>query len=74
MLRKTFSNSAALECYYRGEDLLWRASTNLELHEARRLLEEAVRLEPESPTGYAIAALSYWIEALSNSGEALSGM
>ncbi|MFQ5538889.1 MAG: tetratricopeptide repeat protein [Candidatus Binatia bacterium] len=65
LVRKTFTNSAALERYYRGEDLLWRATTKPELREAQRLLEEAIRLEPESPVGYATAALTYWLEVLS---------
>ena len=64
LVRKTFANPAALESYYRGEDLLWRATTKPEIGEAKHLLEEAIRLEPESPVGYASAALAYWIEVI----------
>ena len=65
LIRKTFTTPGALETYYRGENLLWQSTTKLELHEAQRLLEETIRLEPGSPVGYAVAAVAYWMDALS---------
>ncbi len=64
LVRKTFSDPRALESYARGEDLLWVATTKPEIREVQRLLEEAIRLEPASPAGYAVAAVAYWAEAL----------
>jgi tetratricopeptide (TPR) repeat protein len=43
---------------------LFRATTKPEFSEVRHLLEEAIQLEPESPVGYATAALAYWVEVL----------
>jgi TolB-like protein/Flp pilus assembly protein TadD len=65
IVRKALNNPRALESYYRGEDLLWRSTMKLEFREAQRLFEETVRLEPESPVGYAAGALTYWAEAIS---------
>ena len=64
LVRKTFKNPKALACYSRGEELLFRATTKPEFSEVRHLLEEAIQLEPESPVGYATAALAYWVEVL----------
>ena len=65
LVRRALKDPSALEHYYRGEDLLWRATMKLEFQEAQRLFEETIRLQPESPVGYAAASLTYWIEALS---------
>lgn len=65
LVRRALKDPSALEHYYRGEDLLWRATMKLEFQEAQRLFEETIRLQPESPVGYAAAALTYWVEALS---------
>lgn len=65
LVRRALKDPSALEHYFRGEDLLWRATMKLEFREAQRLFEETIRLEPESPVGYAAAALTYWVEALS---------
>lgn len=65
IVRKALNDPRALESYYRGEDLLWRSTMKLELREAQRLFEETVRLQPESPVGYAAGALSCWAEAIS---------
>ena len=62
LVRKTFSNPAALESYSQGEHQLWSATTKPEMDEAKRLLEESVRLEPDVATGYAATALAYLIE------------
>ena len=72
LVRRTFTSPAALETYYRGENTLWRSTSRLELHDAQRLLEETIRLEPKSSVGYAVAGLAYWMEALSNPGDAAS--
>jgi class 3 adenylate cyclase len=64
LVRKSFTNSKALESYARGEDLLWIATTKPEIREVQRLFEEAISLEPDSPTGYAVAAVAYWAEVL----------
>jgi len=64
LVRRTFKNPKALACYSRGEDLLFCATTKPEFNEVRHLLEEAIHLEPESPVGYATAALAQWVEVL----------
>ncbi len=69
IVRRVLKDPSALEHYYRGEDLLWRATMKLEFQEAQRLFEETIRLQPESPVGYAAAALTYWVEALSGLSE-----
>lgn len=62
LVRKAFKNPKALACYSHGEELLFRATSKPEFSEVRHLLEEAIQLEPESPVGYATAALAYWVE------------
>ncbi len=69
IVRSAVRNPAALDSYYHGELLLWNSTTNLELHEAQRLFEETIRLEPTSSVGYASAALAYWMEALSGQND-----
>ena len=66
LVRRALTDPVALENYYRGEELLWRSTMKLEFREARHLFEETIRLEPESPVGYAAGALTYWIEVLSD--------
>jgi tetratricopeptide (TPR) repeat protein len=61
-VRNALRNPAARESLYRAEDLLWSATSKLELKEAQRLAEDVIRLEPTSPVGYAEAALAYWAE------------
>jgi len=63
MVRNVFKNPAARECNYRGEEVLWRATTKPEIQEAQRLFEETIRLEPKASVGYSEAALAYWLEA-----------
>lgn len=65
LVRRAFKDPAALDSIYRGEELLWNASTKLEVREAQRLFEVAMRLEPTVSVGYAQAALAYWTEAIS---------
>ena len=68
-VRSSFKNSAARQSYYDGEALLWSAQSRLELRDAQRLLEDAIRLEPTCSVGYATAALAYWMETLGVPGE-----
>ena len=59
VLRKMLRNPAALESFYRGWQALF-GSKKEEIEEAQRLFEETIRLEPESPVGYTMAAWAYW--------------
>jgi len=59
VLRKALRTPAALECYYRGWQALF-GSTKEDTEEAQRMFEETMRLEPESPLGYAMAAWAHW--------------
>jgi tetratricopeptide (TPR) repeat protein len=54
-LRKTIKNPEALEYFYRGWQSLFGSKLE-DVKEARSLFEETIRLEPESPLGYALAA------------------
>lgn len=72
IVRRALKDPAALESYYRGEHLLWRATMKLELRDALYLFEETIRLEPKSPVGYAAGALTYWVEAISGLSDAPS--
>jgi adenylate cyclase len=65
LVRRSLRDPVALERYYQGEDLLWRSSMKLEFQQVQQMFEEIVRLEPESPVGYASGALAYWVEAIS---------
>lgn len=62
MIRKTLRNPEALESYYRGWQALF-SSTKEDIIEAQQMFEETIRLVPESPLGYAMAAWAYWLEA-----------
>ena len=62
-MRKALTKPAALEASYRGWYALYHGSSRQDVHEAQQLFEEVIRLEPESPLGYASAALAYWAEA-----------
>lgn len=59
VLRKMLRNPAALESFYRGWQALF-GSKKEEIEEAQRLFEETMRLEPESPVGYTMAAWAHW--------------
>jgi len=58
-VRQTFKSSAALELYYRGWNALF-ASSKEEIITAQQMFEETIRLEPESPLGYALGAWAHW--------------
>jgi adenylate cyclase len=59
VLRRHIRNRDALESYYRGWQSFMKGSPD-EIREAQHMMEEVVRLEPESPVGYALAAWSHW--------------
>lgn len=63
--KKAIKNPQAREYVYRADYLLNSAETIHDIHEAERLLEEAIRLEPTSGMAVADTALAYWIEASS---------
>ena len=61
VLRSAIRNPDALESFYHG----WQSflkGTPEEIREAQHMMEEVIRLEPDSPVGYALAAWSYWWE------------
>jgi TolB-like protein len=62
-MRKALTNPTALEASYRGWYALYHGTCRQDVLEAQHLFEEVIRLEPESPLGYASAALAYWAEA-----------
>ena len=62
-MRKALTNPSALEASYRGWYALYHGTGKQDVFEAQRLFDEVVRLQPESPLGYASAALAYWAEA-----------
>jgi TolB-like protein len=57
-MRKALTNPSALEASYRGWYALYHGTGKQDVFEAQRLFEEVVRLQPESPLGYASAALA----------------
>ncbi|MGA9538226.1 MAG: adenylate/guanylate cyclase domain-containing protein [Desulfobacterales bacterium] len=59
VLRKVLSNPSAIESYYRGWGALFRSS-RADIFLAQQMSKETIRLEPDSPLGYALAALSHW--------------
>jgi tetratricopeptide (TPR) repeat protein len=58
-LRKAIRNPDALEAYYRGWQTLFGAKKS-DIFESQHHFEETIRLEPESPLGYALAAWTHW--------------
>lgn len=58
-VRQTIKSPAALELYYRGWNTLFGFSKE-EITTAQQMFEETIRLEPESPLGYALAAWAHW--------------
>ena len=62
VFRKSFKNPQALENYYRGWQLLF-GTTRDEIQKAQSCFEEAIRHEPDSPLGYALAAWAWWWES-----------
>jgi adenylate cyclase len=68
LVRQSFKNPAAIESYYRGWGALFRSS-RADIYLARQLSGETIRLEPESPLGYALAAWSRWWAVTQNVSE-----
>jgi adenylate cyclase len=62
VLRSAIRHPDALQAYYRGWQSFMKGTPE-EIREAQHLMEEVIRLEPDSPVGYALAAWSYWWEA-----------
>ena len=58
-LRKAIRNPDALEAYYRGWQTLFGTKKS-DIFESQAHFEETIRLEPESPLGYALAAWTHW--------------
>jgi adenylate cyclase len=71
LIRKKLRSPAALECFYRGRQAAF-GSTKADLEEAQRMLEETIRLEPEFPLGYAMAAWAHWLAAFRGLSDAFS--
>ena len=61
-LRDKIKNPEALDNFYRGERALYGTTTQ-ELLDAQHFMEETIRLEPDSPVGYAMTAYAYWMAA-----------
>jgi len=62
-MRRAFSSPEALDLAYRGWHALYNGGSLQHVREAQHLFEEVIRIEPESPLGYASAAMAYWSEA-----------
>jgi len=62
-LRTALANPAALDLAYRGWHALYNGGSRQHVREAQHFFEEVIKLEPESPIGYASAALAHWTEA-----------
>jgi TolB-like protein len=58
-IRKTIRNPDALEAYYRGWQALF-GTRKMDILESQQYFEDTMRLEPESPLGYALAAWTHW--------------
>jgi adenylate cyclase len=78
IVRQQLRTPKALGILYRGIELLHRF-TREDMYAARRLFEEVIELEPESPIGYAEAAWTHyfnvergWTEAPAQSLERMS--
>ena len=63
IFRRSFKNPKARDLCYRAQPLVWSSRDGGEFLEARRLLEEASELEPDSPWPPAFAAWSHYFEA-----------
>jgi adenylate cyclase len=78
IVRQQLRTPQALGIFYRGVELLHRF-TREDMYGARRLFQEVIELEPDSPIGYAEMAWTYyfdvergWSEAPSESLERMS--
>ena len=58
-IRKAIRNPDALEAYYRGWQALF-GPAETDIYQSQQYFEETIRLEPESPLGYALAAWVQW--------------
>lgn len=59
LVRKVVTNPNALEYYYRGWSAMFSSSPDY-IQLSQQMFEEMIRLEPDSPLGYAVGAWAYW--------------
>jgi len=59
-VRKALRTAAARECFYRGWASMF-GSTKQDIEDSQRMFEETIRLEPETATGYDMAAWAHWM-------------
>ncbi|HSO20105.1 MAG TPA: hypothetical protein VLT88_11630 [Desulfosarcina sp.] len=59
ILRQALADPDAIESYYRGWGALFRSSP-ADLYLAQEMAAETIRLAPDSPLGYTLAAFSDW--------------
>ena len=67
-VRRALKNPRAIECYYRGWGALFSVSRD-GIRRALVMFEEMIRLDPDSPFGYAMAAWACWLELSQDDGE-----
>jgi adenylate cyclase len=60
--RKSLKDPEARDSYYRGREIVLRF-TKEAAEEARELFEQVIKLEPDSPLGYAWAAWTHYLDA-----------
>ncbi|MEE9235872.1 MAG: adenylate/guanylate cyclase domain-containing protein [Candidatus Acidoferrales bacterium] len=59
--RRSLKNPQARDLYYRGTETLKRQTPETNV-QARRLFEEVIRLEPESPLGFCGVGMTFYLE------------
>ena len=59
LVRRVVKNPKALEYYYRGWSAMFSSSPEY-VQLSQQMFEEMIRLEPDSPLGYAVGAWAYW--------------
>lgn len=60
--RKALKNPAARDSYYRGREIVFR-HTKEAAAEARKLFEDVIEMEPDSPLGYSWIAWTHYLDA-----------
>jgi adenylate cyclase len=68
VLRQALHDPSAIESYYRGWGALFRSSRT-DIFLAQQMSEETIRLEPDSPLGYALSAFSHWWAVAQNASD-----
>jgi len=59
LVRKHVKTPRALEYYYQGWSAMFSSSPDY-IQLSQQMFEEMIRLEPDSPLGYAVGAWAYW--------------